>query len=267
MNLQTQTPVTAVSRAPENAAEKWLVSTPRGEILTNTVIHASNGYASALVPELQGKIVPARGICCRIVPQNPTIWSDRSYMLRQNDWEYDYLISRNDGSIIVGGAKRDFYKHLDTWFDNTDDSTLIEPAKRYFDGYMQRTFKGWDISLASVDNIWTGSKSFVYSILSTLTPSDLLHLVMGYSNDGCPYVGEFPGRSGQYVCAGFSGHGMPQVFLSAKAVASMIVDGKKFEDTELPSLFEVTPDRLQSQAEHTSLTGWKAVTQRPGPKL
>jgi hypothetical protein len=78
-------------------------------------------------------------------------------MLRHNDWEYDYLISREDGSIVVGGAKRDFYRDLNTWFDNSDDSTLIESAKGYFDGYMQRTFKGWDDSLASVDKIWTGS--------------------------------------------------------------------------------------------------------------
>jgi hypothetical protein len=78
-------------------------------------------------------------------------------MLRHNDWEYDYLISREDGSIVVGGAKRDFYRDLNTWFDNSDDSTLIESAKGYFDGYMQRTFKGWDGSLASVDKIWTGS--------------------------------------------------------------------------------------------------------------
>ena len=88
-------------------------------------------------------------------------------MLRHNDWEYDYLISRKDGSIIVGGAKRDFYKHLDTWFDNTDDSTLIEPAKEYFDGYMQRTFNGWDLSLASVDKIWTGSKFLMHPSFST----------------------------------------------------------------------------------------------------
>jgi glycine/D-amino acid oxidase-like deaminating enzyme len=150
--------------------KKWIVSTPRGDILTSTVIHASNGYASALVPGLRGKVVPARGICCRVVPKHPTVWSDRSYMLRHNDWEYDYLISRKDGSIIVGGAKRDFYQDLNTWFDNSDDSTLIESAKGYFDGYMQRTFKGWDDSLASVDKIWTGSKlntlqSFSFDLL------------------------------------------------------------------------------------------------------
>lgn len=267
VNLQTQTAVTAVSRASENAAKKWLISTPRGDILTDTVIHASNGYAAALVPEMEGKIVPSRGICCRIVPKNPMVWSDRSYMLRHNDWEYDYLISRKDGSIVVGGAKRDFYKHLDTWFNNTDDSTLIESAKGYFDGYMQRTFKGWDDSLATVDKIWTGSKSSIPCRFPASTSFDSLHLVMGYSNDGLPYIGEIPGRSGQYICAGFNGHGMPQTFLAAEGIASMIANGKNYEDTDLPKVFKISSERLESQSEHTSLAGWKSVMQRAGSKL
>jgi glycine/D-amino acid oxidase-like deaminating enzyme len=90
---------------------------------------------------------------------------------------------------------------------------------------------------------------------------------MGYSDDGCPYVGEIPYRSGQYVCAGFTGHGMPQTFLAAEAIASMIVHGKSFEDTELPGLFNISPDRLESDSEHTSLAGWKSVMQRLGSKL
>jgi glycine/D-amino acid oxidase-like deaminating enzyme len=90
---------------------------------------------------------------------------------------------------------------------------------------------------------------------------------MGYSNDGCPYIGEIPGRSGQYVCAGFSGHGMPQTFLAAEAIASMVVDGKNFEDTELPSLFKISSDRLEAKTEHASLAGWKTVMKRLGTKL
>jgi glycine/D-amino acid oxidase-like deaminating enzyme len=90
---------------------------------------------------------------------------------------------------------------------------------------------------------------------------------MGYSNDGCPYIGEIPDRSGQYGCAGFSGHGMPQTYLAAEAIASMVVDGKKFEETELPSLFKISSDRLESKSEHTSLAGWKSVMQRSRPKL
>lgn len=44
------------------------------------------------------------------------------------------------------------------WYGVTDDSKLIEPAKNYFDGYMQRHFQGWEDSGAFTDRVWTGSK-------------------------------------------------------------------------------------------------------------
>ena len=71
----------------------------------------------------------------------------------------DYLIPRVDGSIIVGGAKATMSKDKSVWYDNTDDNALIEPAKEYFDDYMQHTFVGWEDSGAYVDKVWTGSRS------------------------------------------------------------------------------------------------------------
>ena len=44
------------------------------------------------------------------------------------------------------------------WYNVTDDSELIEPVKNYFDGFMQRTFRGWEDSEAVTDMVWTGSK-------------------------------------------------------------------------------------------------------------
>jgi hypothetical protein len=71
---------------------------------------------------------------------------------------YDYLIPRADGSIVVGGAKQTFwFQDPKEWYGVTDDSTLIEPAKNYFDGLMQRHFKGWEDSGATTDKVWTGS--------------------------------------------------------------------------------------------------------------
>jgi hypothetical protein len=37
---------------------------------------------------------------------------------------------------------------------------MIEPARHYFDGFMQKHFRGWEESGAYTDKIWTGSKSF-----------------------------------------------------------------------------------------------------------
>ncbi len=111
---------------------------------------------------------------------------------------------------------------------------------------------------------------------------------MGYTDDGFPYVGTIPGKPGQFVIAGFSGHGMPQAFLSAKAVASMIADGTKMEDAgtrltasesadfesftdvsacdcpDLPKLYRSTSERFDAKQEHTSITAFNAAMQKLG---
>lgn len=84
----------------------------------------------------------------------------------------------------------------------------------------------------------------LHSIPEDVGLEKLTLLVMGYSYDTHPQVGEVPGKPGQYICAGFNGHGMPAVFLSAKGVAQMIQSGKKFEEVGLPRVYKTTSERL-----------------------
>ncbi|CAK3862226.1 related to oxidoreductase [Lecanosticta acicola] len=248
VNLQTQTPVQSITKGEQTRARRWTVHTSRGSIHASHVIHATNAYASALLPEYKDRIVPVRGICSRIVTRqaHPPLLSN-SYLLRLAPGEYDYLIPRTDGSIIVGGARRDYFRDLSQWYDVSDDSKLIEPAKHYFDGYMQRHFRGWEDSGAETDQVWTG--------------------IMGYSSDGYPHVGPVPGKDGQFICGGFTGHGMPQIFLSAKAIASMVLDGKSVEAVDLPRLYRTSRARLDS-TRNTTLESWEALPPREiGSKL
>lgn len=55
LNLQTWTPVRSVN---PGKAGKWTVHTDRGAITTPTVIHTTNAYAGALLPEVIGPIKP-----------------------------------------------------------------------------------------------------------------------------------------------------------------------------------------------------------------
>jgi glycine/D-amino acid oxidase-like deaminating enzyme len=158
VNLQTDTPVTDIT--PEHShpdTPTWAANTTRGSIKCKTIIHATNGYASTLIPELQGKIVPVKGMVARLVPTKAPKIAE-SYMMRFSDYEYDYLIPRPDGSIVVGGARRDFYKDLDSWFDVSDDGNLIRGAENYFGGYMQRHFRGWENCDVRTESLWTGSE-------------------------------------------------------------------------------------------------------------
>lgn len=160
LNLQTHTPVTHVTSTPD-ADGRYTVSTPRGTIAAKKVVFASNGFTAGILPEYSQKIVPCRGICSRIVTPDPTKtpYLNNTYSLRTGPGMYDYLIPRVDGSIIVGGAKAIMSKDKSAWYDNTNDNELIEPAKDYFDDYMQQRFVGWEESGAYVDKVWTGSKS------------------------------------------------------------------------------------------------------------
>lgn len=159
-NLQTMTPVNQISENPL-ADGLWLVSTERGGIKANKVMLATNAYTSHLAPQFTNHIVPVRGICSRIVvpPHKVPPFLPQMYSIRHGPSMYDYIIRRPDGSIIVGGAKPPFWSH---WYNVTDDSKLIEPAKSWFDGLMQRTFVGWD-SEAYTDKVWTGSSMYSLS--------------------------------------------------------------------------------------------------------
>lgn len=226
VNLQTHTPVHDVKPSPNGG---FTIETSRGKMHAKKVVHATNGYVKSLLPEYAANIVPCKGICCHIaVPEGqiaPHV--NNSYIIRTPEHDgavLSYLIPRADGGIIVGGASALFRPHLDQWYDNVDDSILIDSAKDYYDNYMQRTFRGWENSGAKVKDIWTG--------------------VMGYSFDSNPHVGEIPGKPDQLIIAGFNGHGMPVIYLAAKGLAKMIREGKPFEECGMPRLLKTTQQRI-----------------------
>lgn len=79
---------------------------------------------------------------------------------------------------------------------------------------------------------------------------------MGYSSDRLPRVGNVPNRPGMFIMAGFTGHGMPQIFLTAKGIAEMVNTGIPYEKTGIPSLFRESETRLQSEEDQV-LDLWK----------
>ena len=144
---------------PDNDA--WAVCTPRGTISAGKVVHATNAYAGALLPEYAKSIVASRGICSHITTpagrESPHL--PNTYCIRFSPSTYDYLICRPDGSIVVGGAKQTFRHDPTQWYGNVHDDRLMDGASSaYFDGYMQRHFRGWEGSDATTTKVWTGSK-------------------------------------------------------------------------------------------------------------
>jgi glycine/D-amino acid oxidase-like deaminating enzyme len=207
----------------------WSIQTSRGSLRARKIVFCTNAYTPALLPRYRNKIVPVRGICSQITSpkgrDSPHL--PNTYSLRFDDQQYDYLIPRVDGSIIVGGARKAFWHIKDSWFGNINDNELVQGGDEYFESYMQNYFKGWEDSGAKLAKIWTG--------------------IMGYSSDFVPHLGQVPNKPGQFIIAGFSGHGMPQILLAAQGIAKMVTENISYEETGLPRVFETTNKRLDSQ--------------------
>lgn len=170
VNLQTNTPVQSISSS-RDADGYWTLQTSRGPTRAKTVILATNGYTRHLLPDYADHIVPVRGTCSHIVTaassaaahqsgeeRMPAISpSVRSTSIKHSPGCYDYLVSRADGSIVVGGAwKVVLPGPRADWHDVTDDSAVVPLAQTYYNGFMERTYEAWRQSPSKVDYLWTG---------------------------------------------------------------------------------------------------------------
>ena len=236
-NLQTHTPVTKMSRDSESGLTT--LETPRGVTKAKKVVFATNAYVSALLPQYWDVIVPGRGTACHITANSPEGMPvlTNTYNIHQSPSSKEYLTSRPDGAVILGGGQALYRDDKSLWFDTVDDSTLITlpdgsgVKERYFDGYMTRHFSyckknsGDEEKTPKVDSVWTG--------------------IQGYTPDGLPHIGGVPGEEGWFLMAGFNGGGMASIFEAARGVAQMVADGRRPQETSIPKIFIATEHRLK----------------------
>ncbi|KAI0977514.1 FAD dependent oxidoreductase [Xylaria arbuscula] len=228
VNLQTHTPVRAVS--PEADGEGyWTLETERGNIKAKRVVFATNGYTSGLLPEYVDAILPTRATCAHVVATTasagrPSPLASCGVITRSPNSAGSYWGVRPDGSFIVGG-NGSYREQSELWRGNFDDSSLIEPAVPFFEQWASKNLVGWEEVETKVENVWTG--------------------VMGYTKDDNPHIGNVPRKKDLYICAGFIGHGMPNVLLSAKAVAKLLADGSPLTGSGVPACYETSLERLR----------------------
>jgi glycine/D-amino acid oxidase-like deaminating enzyme len=189
INFQMETPVTKII----SEDGKWRLETPRGNILTSTVVHATNGYIGHLLPFFSRIIEPTRGhMTAQIPPQSlslPPLKHTYSFMYK--DGKFDYLIqlpNHSGNKLMFGGG---YYE--DPQPNENNDAELSQICVEYLQNQLPKVFQ-WEGELnpeKRVDMIWSG--------------------IMGFSQDGIPWVGqlldEFGGGHGQWICAGYTGEG------------------------------------------------------------
>lgn len=227
LNVQTYTTVEKIEKQKDDT---YIVRTNRGVVKAKKVVLATNAYTPTLVPELEDKIVPVKGTCSHIKVADKHEYApylSNTYGVCRDYSNHEYLINRPDGTIIVGGAKPYYLADKDSWYKNVDDSTLFKAdVKGWYQTFMQKHFYTWKKFDTEVDYLWTG--------------------ILGYSTDSLPWIGEMPNLANQYIIGGFNGHGMPRIFLCAKAIAEMMLNNISVQQTNIPKSFMLTQKRLDS---------------------
>ncbi|TVY68644.1 putative amidase, partial [Lachnellula suecica] len=216
-NLQTNTPATHLQQSPDK--KSWIVHTPRGMLAAPKVLLTTNGYTSHLLPAFSEPFVPVRGEMSALVSPESTGEKNKleyTYGFMGNDEQDidhdDYLIQRpfsdsGGGELMFGGGRS---LAADSGLGVSDDSALDPPAA----AYLRRSLN-------------------TLLHLNPENPEEELEAtyewsgIMGYSRDGHPWVGqvgeEMGGGEGLWICAGYTGHGMPNACLSGNAVAEMMM--------------------------------------------
>ncbi|KAI1073219.1 hypothetical protein LB507_010863 [Fusarium sp. FIESC RH6] len=236
--LETNTPVTSV-RAAEDV---YIVNTPRGSIRAKHVIHCTNGYSAHLIPGLIGSLYPLRGTMStqKLGPGFPHAGDTMSWS-QESHGTYDgktghvhlglYYAQQNakTGVMFLGGESQSLRTLL-----SSDDSSVADDARATLTSAAPKIWK--DAAPARPLEVWSG--------------------IMGFTADGMPIVGKLPrsltGRlgSGEWIAAGFNGHGMDKCWLSGEAIARMVLGER--DVAGFPKAYLVTDERVKTWSPETA---------------
>lgn len=187
--------INSAGRTSRGDDSRVAVETDRGTVRAKKLILATNAYTSfigGLDGRVQG-IVPTRGQLARFEVDEPSLplnedgrisvgWGDEYVAVVPYNGKYSYIVGGLRQSVPNGEQ------------NIVDDSKINPHISKNLQSFALRVF---NISSPPVQE-WTG--------------------IMGFSPT--PLVG--PLSPNTYICAGFDGHGMSRIFLSAKATISHI---------------------------------------------
>ncbi|KAK5078172.1 hypothetical protein LTR64_003424 [Lithohypha guttulata] len=288
LNVQTNTPVTRItsSNSSSNAKSGYrqTLHTPRGQMAARHIILATNGYTSHLLRNFTDLIVPVR---CEMSALHPPPGSERlpnSYGMvgfeGGNSEHDDYLIqrpfydspngdgTRRGGHLMFGGGRS--FAMYDCVGESDDD--IVDPGEAdYLRRALLKMLELGGIDTAGMEELkashqWTGIK--------------------GYSRDNMPWVGKAPSHEegamtfedGLWLCAGYTGHGMPNATLCGKAVVDMVLAEESktiqyaefcrrlIEGGDLPESYLITSERMKAAHGLPSVAEQDAAGGHHGPQ-
>jgi glycine/D-amino acid oxidase-like deaminating enzyme len=250
LNLQTNTPVERIESITSSSA-RFKIHTPRGTVLAKHVLLATNAYTSHLLPSFADLIVPVRETMTALIPPPamktllPHTYGFVGFGPDPNPNATEYLIQRPfsgvanpKGHLMLGGGR--IAAATLPSVGEADDSVLDPSVVEFLQGALPQSLElgpGTTAAAAAerldADMAWTG--------------------IWAASRDEMPWVGRV--RPGLWLCAAYTGHGMPNATLCARAVVRLIVADEKGEDVagvtgamveggEIPECYLLTEDRM-----------------------
>ncbi|WWC72307.1 uncharacterized protein I206_106269 [Kwoniella pini CBS 10737] len=236
LNLQSHTPALEIS---ERGADGLItVKTNRGEIKAKTV----NRWASHLLNEFSNLIYGGRGTIAAIKAPEGFIKNTGAQHWDAVVNNYHLQLPPPYNTIIIGGAKPLTVHDPWQYLNNDKEDEQFKGVPEFYSRWPKKDIVDWqgkdpaDFEKKVEDGgVWSG----VYSS----------------SIDSFPFVGPVPRREGNFVAAGFAGHGMPRILGSTAHLAPLVLKelGIEYATPEaaaifppLPQPFLATQERIDS---------------------
>jgi glycine/D-amino acid oxidase-like deaminating enzyme len=176
------------------------VRTREGSVRARHVVVAADGALPRLVPDYADRIRSRRLHMIATAPLGERLLDGLVYAR----WGLEYFQQLPDGRLAVGG-----FGDVDGEASYTAVEEGSAPIWARLERYVHDTL---GLPRAQVTHRWVG--------------------VVGYGDDGRPYVGPVHGREGLHVLGGYSGTGNLVGYVAGSAVAERIATGRS-EDVAL----------------------------------
>ncbi len=136
LNLVTDLPVLAVHPSPSHT----VLTTAKGDISATYVVHATNGYASHLLPHLSssdGGIIPTRAQVVAVAPTaGKFLWG--TALSAGGGYEYGHQRPARESALYILGGGREHATGRE--WGVADDTAINEEVSRFLHPYLAKTF-------------------------------------------------------------------------------------------------------------------------------
>lgn len=199
VRLFTHCPATSVIKSASSTADQtlWDVATSRGTTKASIVVHCTNAFAPHLLPQLSSFVTPNRAQAHAFVPPAALSSSSmlKSTMSLRHTLKHFYSVAQRqaDGIIVLGAPRSNpnvsaaALKSVLLPDDSAFNEEVRDDAVTNFEACFPSCAKDKLKHGEGLLHTWTG--------------------IIGMTTDSVPFVGRIESLPGQWICAGFNGHG------------------------------------------------------------